>query len=88
MDENDNILYTTTGNTGLMATDYTRTVSLSFGKQVSGVKKIKIYYLRSYENFASCAEISVFNDPNVAATTHVEVENMTSSEFVGHIDDI
>lgn len=88
MDENDNILYTTTGKTGLMATDYTRTVSLSFGKQVSGVKKIKISYLRSYENFASCAEISVFNDPNIATTTHVEVENMTASEFVGHIDDI
>ena len=90
LDANNNILYTTTGNTGLTnaTTDYTRTVSLSFGKQVSGVKKIKISYLKSFENFASCAEISVFNDPNVASTTHVEVKNMTASEFVGHIDDI
>ena len=70
-----------------------------FSKAIKDVKYIKVIFTDTYTNetypyhnqdFASCAEFSTLytdKDDDTEQTT-INITHMTSSEFVGHIDDI
>ena len=90
-DENGKSLDTINVTTGLTDSDYKRTVNVIFGKTVSDVKTITVYFCNTLPStwnankFASCAEIKVFYMHDL--TTNITITSMTAAEFVGHIDD-
>ncbi len=72
-----------------------------FSKSVQNVSYIKVIFTDCYNNevtekhskaYATCAEFSTLytdsNDDDTGTTTKINITHMTSSEFVGHIDDI
>lgn len=72
-----------------------------FSKSVQNVSYIKVIFTDCYNNeasekhsnaYATCAEFSTLytdnNDDDTETTTKINITHMTSSEFVGHIDDI
>ena len=72
-----------------------------FSKSVKNVSYIKVIFTDCYNNeelntkhsseYATCAEFSTLytnNDDDTEANTEINITHMTSSEFVGHIDDI
>lgn len=93
-DKNNNYVGETSGTTGITTNnigDKSKRV-ISFEKTYDSVKKIKISFISSFgwtsnkENImASCAELGIVLDDN---NRRINIDTMTSSEFVGHIDDI
>ena len=72
-----------------------------FSKSVKNVSYIKVVFTDCYNNeetntkhsseYATCAEFSTLytnNDDDTETNTEINITHMTSSEFVGHIDDI
>lgn len=86
-DQNGKLKDTIKVSTGLSSTDYKRSVDIMFGKTVSDVKTITLYFSETLPNsaFASCAELKAFYLPDQPCVT---VTSMTAAEFVGHIDDL
>lgn len=88
-DENGNLIDTANVTTGLTGSNYKRTVNVMFGKTVSNVKTITLYFTKTLPSgteggMASCAELRVFYMEGKPA---VSVTSVTAAEFVGHIDD-
>lgn len=65
----------------------------TFSNPIKRVDYIKVLFINTYpaSQFATCAEFSTLYEDNTDSTvkdTKVNITHMTSSEFVGHIDDI
>ena len=68
----------------------------TFQNPVKNVDYIKVIFIETYSNpkggkateFATCAEFSTLYKSDQPKDTKINITNMTSSEFVGHIDDI
>ncbi len=85
-DANGKSLGTETGDTGYTSGSIgSSKKELSFNKEYSGVKKIRLTFQTTLgdtaNKFASCAEIGV-------VTRKVTITTMTAAEFVGHKEDI
>lgn len=78
---------------GIQGDSSLKTFRFADGKEVSGVKSAEIVILDAGTDngnglsFASCAELS-FSTPVNASLPKVNIDVMTSSEYVGHIEDI
>lgn len=67
---------------------------------IKRVDYIRVIFSKTYSNpageangfkstdFATCAEFSTLYEKNTSQNTKINITHMTSSEFVGHIDDI
>lgn len=67
---------------------------------IKKVDYIRVIFSKTYSNpageanefkstdFATCAEFSTLYEKNTSQNTKINITHMTSSEFVGHIDDI
>lgn len=74
----------------------------TFSSPIKKVDYIRVTFIETYSNpagessggnyksidFATCAEFSTFYQTSAQQTTQINITHMTSSEFVGHIDDI
>ena len=91
-DENDKLLDTASGLTGLNSSNFTTPIEVLFGKTVSNVKYMKLYFSGTLATdssnnnaFATCGQIKLFNISNKYS---ISATSSTASEFVGHTDDI
>lgn len=98
MDSSKNIIETDT-ITYAQNAEYWKELSYKFDKSIEGASYIKVEYTKTYydrENsnsgvvnrFAACSSFGPLYEDSTEGTTKINITNMTSSEFVGHIDDI